>query len=302
MPKIKVKHIVLGVAAFFAVILFCKSCTSIGATERGVMVTFGKVSSDVLEPGLHFKSPIGQRIKTFRLEPKTYEVTFSVGSDGAITKDMQTVGATVAIRYMYDESRIMDIVTKYNNDSVIENAMKDNVKASLKETTGKYSIYDLVQEQNAITKEVADAMLSRMQDYPIKISQTTITNWDWSNDFDAQIKETANRKQQVLQAEQDANIAGARAQKLVNEAEARKRAAELDAEAKIATARGDAEAKKAEADGLAYYNSKVAQNYQVEIKLKELEIQKIRAEKWNGVEVSNQSIYVPNTYDLKSGK
>ena len=23
---------------------------------------------------------------------------------------------------------------------------------------------------------------------------------------------------------------------------------------------------------------------------------------WNGVEVSNQSIYVPNTYDLKSGK
>ncbi len=27
-----------------------------------------------------------------------------------------------------------------------------------------------------------------------------------------------------------------------------------------------------------------------------------RAEKWNGVEISNQSIYVPNTYDLRTGK
>jgi hypothetical protein len=31
------------------------------------------------------------------------------------------------------------------------------------------------------------------------------------------------------------------------------------------------------------------------------EVAKIRAEKFNGVEVSNQS-YVPNTYDLKTGK
>ena len=32
------------------------------------------------------------------------------------------------------------------------------------------------------------------------------------------------------------------------------------------------------------------------------EINKIRASKFNGVEVSNQSVYVPNTYDLKSGR
>lgn len=32
------------------------------------------------------------------------------------------------------------------------------------------------------------------------------------------------------------------------------------------------------------------------------EISKIRASKFNGVEVSNQSVYVPNTYDLRSGR
>lgn len=70
----------------------------------------------------------------------------------------------------------------------------------------------------------------------------------------------------------------------------------------IATAEKDAAVQRAEADALTYYNTKVAQTLNVEIKLKELEIEKIRAEKWNGVEVSNQSICVPNTYDLKSGK
>ena len=48
----------------------------------------------------------------------------------------------------------------------------------------------------------------------------------------------------------------------------------------------------AEADALAYYNAKVAQNYQVEIKLKELEIELEKAKKWDGRQVPE---YVPLT-------
>ena len=59
-----------------------------------------------------------------------------------------------------------------------------------------------------------------MADYPIDISQTTITNWDWSDDFDKQIKETANRAQEVKKAEQDLKLAEQQAQKQVKEASA----------------------------------------------------------------------------------
>ena len=215
---------------------------------------------------------------------------------------MQTVGATVAVRYVYDENRLKDIVTLYANGSVIESAMRDNVKASLKETTGKYSIYDLVAQQNEITAEVASAMLTRMSNYPIAINQTTITNWDWSEDFDKQIKETANRTQQVRQAEQEANIAAAQAQKLVKEAEAKKQAAELDAQSAVAKAEGEAKAKKIKADADAYEARQIAANQQAYQKQWDYEIQLERAKRWNGKEVSDQSIYVPNTFDLKTGK
>ena len=298
----QLKLIILGILLSGLVITGLDSYSVIDPNERGIDVRLGQMQDEIIQPGLHWRTPFITETRKFKLEPKTYEVSFSVGADGAITKDMQTVGATVAVRYVYDETRIKDIVTLYAKDSVIENAMKDNVKASLKETTGKYSIYDLVAHQNEITAEVANAMLTRMSNYPIAINQTTITNWDWSDDFDRQIKETANRTQQVKQAEQEANIAAAQAQKLVKEAEAKKQAAELDAQAEIARANGLAESKKIKADAQAYENQKIAQNLDVMKAQWDYEISKIRASKFNGVEVSNQSVYVPNTYDLRSGR
>ena len=302
MEKMTFKLIALGVFLSGLVVAGLDSYSVIDPNERGIDVKLGQMQDEIIQPGWHWRTPFVTETRKFRLEPKTYEVSFSVGNDGAITKDMQTVGATVAVRYVYDETRIKDIVTLYANDSVIESAMKDNVKASLKETTGKYSIYDLVAHQNEITNEVANAMLTRMSNYPIAINQTTITNWDWSDDFDRQIKETANRTQQVKQAEQEANIAAAQAQKLVKEAEAKKQASELDAQAEIARANGIAEAKKIKADAQAYENQKIAQNLDVMKAQWDYEISKIRASKFNGVEVSSQSVYVPNTYDLKTGR
>lgn len=286
------KLIISGIIAVIAIVLCANSCTVVSPNERGVKVTLGQVEGDVIQPGMKFHAPFITRIRKFRLEPKTYEVSFSCGSDGAITKDMQTVGSTVAVRYIYDEKRIMDIVTRYQNDQIIQSAMRDNVKASLKETVGQYSIYDLVEKQNEVTSRVAAAMLARMADYPIDISQTTITNWDWSDDFDKQIKETANRAQEVKKAEQDLKLAEQNAQKQVKEAEAKKAAIEQEAEAALIKAQKEAEAKKVEADALAYYNGKVAQNYQVEIKLKELEIELEKAKKWDGRQVPE---YVPLT-------
>ena len=284
-----------GVAAVVALIVATNSFTVVEPNERGVIVELGKIKEGVIMPGVKFHPPFISQVRKFRLEPKTYEVSFTVGGDGAITKDMQTVGATVAVRYMYDENRIMDIVTRFNNDEVIQSAMKDNVKASLKETTGKYSIYELVEQQNKITSEVAEAMLARMSDYPIAISQTTITNWDWSEDFDRQIKETANRTQQVRQAEQEANIAAAQAQKLVKEAEAKKQAAELDAQAAVALAQGEAEAERIKADAQAYTNQKISENYTVMKAQWEYEIQLERAKRWNGKEVPEAAYVVPGT-------
>lgn len=285
------KHILTVIAIFFILIACINSCSTVRQRERAVQYVFGKVSGDVIQPGIKLHVPFISKIQKYSIAPKTFEATFSVGRDGAITRDMQTVGTTVNVKYAYDESRIMDIATRYG-DSVIESAMKSNIIASVKEVVGGYSIYELVEKQPEVTSKVSEAILARMSDYPIAISQTTITNWDWSDDFDKQIKETANRTQQVKQAEQEANIAAANAQKLVKEAEAKKQAIQLEAEASLIKAQNEAKAKQAEADGIAYYNSKVAQNMSVQQQQWKHEEQMAYYEKWNGILVPQ---YVPLT-------
>lgn len=293
-PEKKTSHrIVLWIVAALLAFIVISSCyTIIGPSERGVKVTLGEVENTVYQPGVVWTMPFVTTVKTFKLEPRTYEESFNVGNDGAITKDMQTVGATVSVRYTYEESRILDIVTKYADDDIIASAMRDNIKASLKETTGRYSIYELVEQQNKITNEVAAAILDRMRDYPIAISQTTITNWDWSDDFDKQIKETANRTQQVKQAEQEANIAAAQAQKKVKEAEANKQAAELEAEAEVARAKGLADAIKIRADADMYAAAQLAKAKDMKVQEWKHEEEMKRLEKWDGRNVPN---YIPLT-------
>ncbi|MBR3543687.1 MAG: prohibitin family protein [Treponema sp.] len=286
------KNFVKLVAALAAVlVLAVSSCSVVQQRERGVKYVFGKVEGEVLPPGLIFHLPFISQIKKYPISPKTFDTTFPVGAAGAITRDMQTVGTSVTVKYAYDEARIMDIATRFG-DSVVESAMRSNIIASVKEVVGQYSIYELVEKQPEVTARVAESILARMRDYPITISQTTITNWDWSDDFDRQIKETANRTQQVRQAEQEANIAAADAQKLVKEAEAKKQAIQLEAEAALIKAQNEAKAKQAEADGIAYYNAKVAQNMVVQERQWRHEEQMAYYEKWNGLLVSQ---YVPLT-------
>ena len=298
----KLMKLIIACAVGLLVLITCiNSCSTVGSTERGVMVTLGKPGTDVLQPGLHFKAPFVQSIQKYDLTPIEYEKSFSVGQDGAISKDLQTVGVTFTLYWKYDENKIPDVVRNYKTKDSIYQPISTAVKSALKDEIGKYSIEEIIASQNTIIKNVKAAFMTDIEYLPIVVTDFKIGNYDWDDSYDKMIKETMNRKQQVEQMKQDVALAEQAAQKQVKEAEAR-RQAELDAQAAIAKAKGEAEAKRLEGEGIAAYNRSVAQNQALEIKLKELEIQKIRAEKWNGVEVSNQSVYVPNTYDLKSGK
>lgn len=295
--KIDTKRVVLAIVCVVLLILGLFSYDIIEPDERGVSVTLGEIScNEPIEPGIVTHLPFVTKIERFSVVPMTYEVKFSVGEDGAITKDMQTVGSTVVVRYNYDEKRIIEIVQKYRKSKIIEDAMRDCIKASLKEITGKYSIYDLIANQQDITQQLSEVVLRRMQDnYPIQINSTTITNFDWAEDFDRMIKETANRTQQVKQAEQEANVAAAQAQKKVREAEAERQAAEEFAKAEVLRAQGEADAQKIRADAQAYEAQKIMANMNAMRAQWEYNINLERAKRWDGKEVPDAAYVVPGT-------
>ena len=296
----KVITIAVVVLVLLIVVLNCFS--TVGPTERGVIITLGKPSEEVLGSGLHFKLPFMQSIKKYDITPVQYKKSLGIGTDGALTADQQTIGVDYELFWKYKPEELYETTLKYSNKDIIYERISTPLKEIIKDEVSKISVTELVGSLTTISQKTEERLKERLSEMPIAIESVSIVNIDWSDDYDKQIKETANRRQQVQIAQQEAEIAAAQAQKLVKEAEARRQAAESDAQAEIARANGDAEAKKIRADAQAYENQKIAQNLAVMEAQWEYEIELERAKKWDGVEVSSQSIYVPNTYDLKSGR
>ena len=92
--EITPKHVIKGAAILFAILILFSSFYTISAGQRGVLLTFGKPDMESVGEGLHFKWPIGQKVKKFEVKTQKIEL----GAD-ASSKDLQDVQTTIALNF-----------------------------------------------------------------------------------------------------------------------------------------------------------------------------------------------------------
>lgn len=281
----------------FIIFLIVNPFVIVSAGEKGLVLNWGAVSGDVLDPGLHFRVPVMQKVKKVTIQPIQIDYKITVNEDGAITKDNQTIGVDTTIFYRYDQDRLTEMWREYGEDK-LASIIKTSVKESFKEQIGDYTIFEIASTQEKIRSEVTSDIKRKLEIYPIYVTEFRIQNYDWSADFDHQIKQTMVRAQQVKQAEQDLLITEQQANKQVKEAEAQKQAAITKAEGAKEAAALMAEAKALEGEGIRKYNMSVQANMDLEIRLRQLEIEKIRAGLWDGKLVPSQ-VFTPIPLNLQ---
>lgn len=257
------------------------SLKTINSDVRGLKFTFGAIADEALEPGLHFMLPFVQNIESVSIQPIEIKTEIAVDDNGAITRDNQTIGASLTLFYIYDIERL-PLMWKDYGERKLQTILTKSMTEAFKAHVGRYDIFVLPMTQDTIRYKTLRQIKAMVSDYPITVTELKITNYDWSEDFDIQIKETMNRSQQVKQKEQELLITEQEAQKKVKNAEAEKTALITQAEGRKVAAGLDAEAKALEGEGIKKYNDAVAKNMALEIELRKLEIMKIEAQKWNG--------------------
>lgn len=297
------KVIPLGITLLVLIIVFTSVFSCVSANERGIRYTFGEAGETVLQPGIHVKAPFVGAIKTWKITPNKLAIDIDINSMGAISKDNQIIGVRLVTYWNRDPDRMYEIATRYDDKS-LEQLIASQANSSIKAAIGRYTIFDLAQNQDAIGEAVKSAITTAISPYPMLLTQVNISNFDWSPEFDQQIQATMNAAQQVKQAEQKANIAEQENRRLSIEAEARAKAqiataegelrtAELNADAARAKANGERDAKIAQGEGIQKYNQLIAVNLSTEIQLRELEIKLERAKKFNGREVPDVMVMTP---------
>lgn len=231
-----------------AIVVFFGPVYTIDATERGVLLTWGKVSDKAIDPGIHFRIPIMQNVERFNVKTQKYEAEGTAAS-----KDLQTVNTKVAVIYHLRPDSVPKIYAELGQnygESIIQPTVQEVLKAS----ASKFSAEQLITNRSTVASTIQDLLSQRLYPYGIVVESTAITDFKFSESFTQAIEAKVTASQQMLKAETDLKRIQVEAQQKVTQA-------------------------KAEADALNLQKQAITPEL---IELRKVEMQTKAVEKWDG--------------------
>jgi regulator of protease activity HflC (stomatin/prohibitin superfamily) len=232
---------VLGTFFIVLVVLFLllSSVRVIQAGEVGVKTEWGKVV-DVLHPDLYFVVPVMHDIKYMSTQIEKFETPASAASN-----DLQIVQTQIAVNYRIsgDDEEIKSLWETFrgrHEQRLIQPIVQEAVKAN----TAKFNAEELITKRVDVKQKISNDLTDKLSDYGLDVVEVSITDMDFSDEFDAAIeaKVVANQK---LQKEQiDLQTKKIEVQKTIAERNASATALviQAEAEAKSKVIKADAEA------------------------------------------------------------
>lgn len=249
-----------GVLALVLLIVFFTSWYTIDAGDRGIVLTFGKASPDISQPGMHFKIPLVQSVVVYSVRTQTisFDNKQSSGTSSeytslaAASKDLQNVQIGTVVNYHINEKDVLNIYQQYGDPHSYEvNILEPIIRNTVKATSAHYNANDLIEKRSEV---VAEAQAKLSQDFADKnavLDNLNLVNFEYSAEYSKAIEEKVTAQQNAL-TEQN---------KLA--------AVQFQAQQRIAQAKGEAEAIQIQAAAI---QSQGGAAY--------VELQRIQ--KWNG--------------------
>lgn len=228
-----------GQVGIFSLILLVGLCVFIGliagydqvsAGHVGVKDRLGVVSSDILQPGLHWTGFLTSTEEmSIQIQKEEYEAS-------AASKDMQVVSTKIALNYKLNPEYAAEIYktigTNYE-DVIIQPVVQEAIKSQ----TAKYTAEELVTLREEVKGKITDYITTKLSNKGLIVTEVAITDFDFSDSFNAAIEAKQIAEQNALQA-----INKKKQQITEAEAQADKQRLEADANAYQVKIEADAEA------------------------------------------------------------
>jgi len=241
------------IAALFVVIaaLLTASFGQVPAGYRGLVLQFGAPTGQVLGEGFYMVfPPFIRTVELMSVQVHAYETNAEAAS-----RDLQVVKTQVTLNYSLSRDP-RDLVRIYRDlrqeylDRIIRPAIQEAVKAA----TARFTAEELITRRPDVRQAIEDVLRARLERFGIRIEAMSITDFDFSDAFNAAIEAKVTAQQQALKAARDLERV------------------KLEAQQKIEQARAEAEALRIQ-----------KQNVTPElVELRRIEAQMKAIEKWDG--------------------
>jgi len=232
---------------------------SVPTGSRGVITQFGAIKG--IEPEGLAVLPPWQKLNVFSIRAEQADINDAEGS----TSDTQPVHVSMTVRY----SIAVDKLASY-----VQTATQEVFKA----VTARYTAPDLIAQRAKVSNDIGAALRDKLAVYGAQVINIDMRNFSFSNDYMRAINDKVTQEQLRLAAENKLKTV---------EAEQKQKVAIAEAEATALKAKADGEAyanlaiARAQADAIRLQNAALSQNKDV-LELRRIEVEKMKAEKWNG--------------------
>ena len=246
---------------------------SVPTGSRGVVTQFGKIVG-IEGEGLAVLPP-WQKLSNFSIRAEKADIENAEGS----TSDTQPVKVSMTVRYIIATDRVSEVFEKYSHDGDLSSYVQTATQEIFKAVTAKYTAPDLIAQRAKVSADINAALRDKLSLYGAQVINIDMRNFAFSDSYmhaindkvtQEQLRLAAENKLKTVEAEQKQKVA-------IAEAEANARKAESDGEAYA-----NLTIAKAQAEALRVQNAALAQNKDV-LELRRIEVEKTKAEKWNGV-------------------
>jgi regulator of protease activity HflC (stomatin/prohibitin superfamily) len=245
--KWPVKPVVAGVVMFGILLAVISTYFSVDAGERAVVLRFGQVNR-VVEPGARFKIPLAEQVVHMSVR-----VQKTITKTEAASRDLQTVQTTMVLNYNLEPSKAGEMYSNIGlnyNERVIDPAVKESFKAA----AARYTAEELISKRETLKTEVRNYLRDRLAVYGITVVELSITDFEFSAEFNKAIEAKQTAEQNALRAKRDLERV------------------KVEAEQKVTSARAEAEALRLQRQVI---SPELIQLRQIEAQMKAIE-------KWDG--------------------
>src|SRR5277367_5891749 len=137
--------VVIVLLVIAGVIALGRSMKVIQQYEKGVLYRFGRVESALLEPGLVFIRPIGDRVEKVNMQI----IAMTVPAQEGITRDNVSVRVDAVVYF-----RVVDPIKATVNVQNYMNAISQQAQTSLRSIIGQSEMDQLLAERETVNREL----------------------------------------------------------------------------------------------------------------------------------------------------
>ena len=259
LPTLK-KRIAVGAVVVIALFILWPFY-SVPTGSRGVVTQFGKIVG-IEGEGLAVLPP-WQKLSNFSIRAEQADIEGAEGS----TSDTQPVKVSMTVRYSIATDRVAEVFEKYSHDGDLSSYVQTATQEIFKAVTARYTAPDLISQRAKVSGDINSALREKLTLYGAQVINIDMRNFAFSDSYMRAINDKVTQEQLRLAAENKLKTV---------EAEQKQKVAVAEAEAKatVATATAQAESIRVQSNAL-------AQSKEI-LDLKRIEVERIKAEKWDG--------------------